>query len=122
MPTHGHTNLPRKSWKLCSQHTSDTEWRGLVQDAALPITGVGRELLDRHGRAALDCGNLRLNRAPRLFDDGNHQIDLSGEMMMDARLTNPKTLGQVGVAEPVVPTVGDQLARFLHELLRGIAH
>ena len=43
MSAHGHANFPRKTWKLRSQHASDTERRGLVQDAALPVTVVGGE-------------------------------------------------------------------------------
>ena len=38
-----HANFPRKTRKLRGQHASDTERRGLVQDAALPVTVVGGE-------------------------------------------------------------------------------
>jgi hypothetical protein len=107
MALNGCRNWRRESGHLNRQDASKTKRRRLILDAALPILNISEQLAHGVGSAAIERLDLGSDHCALLFNDGDDEIGLGGEMMVDAWLPDPETLGQVGIAKAVVADVCD---------------
>ena len=108
-PDHpGH--IPGKARQFGRKHRRDAERGGAVEDAALPIAGVGTKLLGGIQFRLFQPAYLFPNAGPRLLDHGGRQIAFAGEMVVDVRLADAHHAGDIGIAEAIVAPAHDEAA------------
>ena len=109
----------RQNGELACQQRANTKRSAGVRDAGFPIPRVEAKLFARIGHLTFEARQPRFNLFPIPREQRSDQIDLAWEMVMDARLTNPDHISDVGITETVVAVSDDQGTRAGQDVISG---
>ena len=112
-------NFLGQNWELACQQRADTKRSAGVCDAGFPIPSVEPKLFERIGYLKFEIRHPRFSFFPIPRNQRSDQIDLAWEMVMDACLTNPDHISDVGITETVVAASDDQRTRTSQDVVRG---
>ncbi len=97
-----------KAGEFGCEQRGDAKWLGLSSNAAFPVLDIGLEA----GEGILDLLGQRLRSldqsCPMSLEDGDDQVRLGGEVMMDTGFANVDRFSDVGIAEGGVAPIDDE--------------